>query len=59
MYKSINALLLDGVQYFPGQHVDVSGIDPRTVARLVEQRKLIFDALATPEPPVSSRKKAA
>lgn len=54
MYKAINEFVLDGVPYKPGQTVDVSGIDPRTVARLVEQRNL----MVAPVAPDAKRKAA-
>lgn len=41
MYRAIAELTLDGTRYAPGQVVDVQAIDARTVARLVEQRRLI------------------
>lgn len=57
MYQAITELTLDGVHYVPGQVVDVRALDARTVARLVEQRRLIVAAL----PPVTepARRKAA
>jgi hypothetical protein len=51
MYSAISDLLLNGVRYTPGQSVDVTGLDARTIARLVEQRRLISMAPAPDSKP--------
>lgn len=55
MYRAISELLLDGVQYRPGQVVDMSGVDARVITRLLEQRRILF----APQPASEPKRKPA
>jgi len=59
MYSALSDLLLNGVRYAPGQAVEIAGLDARTIARLVEQRRLIFMAPAPAPDSKPARKTAA
>ena len=64
MYRAVNDLTLDGLQYRPGQVVPLDAHPPRLTQQLLEQRRVIYavesaESAEPATPSESPRRKSA